>query len=70
MTGGRSEAAMHSVEALRSAIEETDRDIVALIAHRLDLVHTLGAEKESPFQESIRTYASPLIVSHVSAVFC
>jgi chorismate mutase/prephenate dehydrogenase len=37
---------MHSVEALRSAIEETDRDIVALIARRLDLVHTLGAEKD------------------------
>lgn len=46
MTGGSGEATVHSVEELRSAIEDTDRDIVALIAHRLDLVRTLGAEKD------------------------
>lgn len=36
---------MPGVDELRAAIADTDRDIVALIALRLDLVRTLAGEK-------------------------
>ena len=46
MTVNGDGTAMHNVEELRAAIADTDRGIVELIARRLALVRTLGAEKD------------------------
>lgn len=40
-----SEAHMQQVERLREQVGDTDREIVALLARRLELVRTLGHEK-------------------------
>ena len=45
MTSAGVDVRMPGVDELRAAIADTDRDIVALIAQRLDLVRSLGREK-------------------------
>ena len=45
MTVGNGNVRMDRVDELRAAIADTDRDIVALVARRLELVRTLGTEK-------------------------
>ncbi|MGH7447611.1 MAG: chorismate mutase [Longimicrobiales bacterium] len=39
------EIQIQSIQDLRARIANTDQEIIALIAHRLELVRTLGAEK-------------------------